>query len=421
MRGNIAEREHRHAARVALVHRQTAVGLGVCVAFLVASAATLILAGARGRWAALHLLLAGGVLNAIAVATIMLAVTWATASPPRDATAWATRGLLACGPVAVVVGREAGWLPLLTAGAAATAAGLLVVAGSLLGIRARATLDRFHPAIDAYVAAALFGGAGAILGAIVASGRPASSWAAWRAAHLTLNLTGFVGLVIAGTLPYFVATQARMKMNPRATPARVRAALVAFAAATVVAALARAGNRAGVATAALVAQAIALAVVGVLLPRPGRKQWAWAGPRLVHLALGVLWWIGTTVWWAVVVGRGGDESPVLAVLAVGGFAQILVAGLAYLGPVVRAGGGDRLRDGFTTTGSWLGIVAANVAAIALVASARLLATVALGTWALDSAVRALRLGVRRRPAPTTVSGARTSSASDRARAGRTPR
>jgi nitrite reductase (NO-forming) len=51
----------------------------------------------------------------------------------------------------------------------------------------------------------------------MASGLEAPPVARVRAAHLTLNLLGLVGLVIAGTLPFFTATQARVKMSARAT------------------------------------------------------------------------------------------------------------------------------------------------------------------------------------------------------------
>jgi hypothetical protein len=61
----------------------------------------------------------------------------------------------------------------------------------------------------------------------------------------------------------------------------------------------------------------------------------------------------------------GGQGPVLRALAVGGLAQILVASLAYLGPVLRGGGHERLTQGFALTRSWPGLALANVAAACL--------------------------------------------------------
>ncbi|HRD99682.1 MAG TPA: hypothetical protein PLV68_00185, partial [Ilumatobacteraceae bacterium] len=54
----------------------------------------------------------------------------------------------------------------------------------------------------------------------------------------------------------------------------------------------------------------------------------------------------------------------LQALVIGGFAQILVASLAYLGPVLRGGGHRRLSAGFAITRSWTSLAAGNAAALA---------------------------------------------------------
>jgi hypothetical protein len=71
-------------------------------------------------------------------------------------------------------------------------------------------------------------------------------------AHLILNVFGLVGLVIAGTLPYFAATQVRSKMSPRATPTAMRAAVLGLAAATAVAATGQILDRHGVVAGGLI-------------------------------------------------------------------------------------------------------------------------------------------------------------------------
>lgn len=55
---------------------------------------------------------------------------------------------------------------------------------------------------------------------------------------------------------------------------------------------------------------------------------------------------------------------------IGGYAQILVASLAYLGPVLRGGGHRRLTEGFAITGSWPSLAAGNIAAVGALLDAR---------------------------------------------------
>jgi hypothetical protein len=75
-------------------------------------------------------------------------------------------------------------------------------------------VDRFHPAIEAYLVAVGFGLLGVAIGAVIATDPGGAWWGRLRGAHLLLNVLGLVGITVAGTLPYFVATQARMRMAP---------------------------------------------------------------------------------------------------------------------------------------------------------------------------------------------------------------
>jgi hypothetical protein len=76
---------------------------------------------------------------------------------------------------------------------------------------------------------------------------------------------------------------------------------------------------------------------------------------------------------------------------VGGFAQILVASLAYLGPVLRGGGHERLTAGFAITRSWVSLAAGNTAAVAALVGHDPTLAAALAVWLTDLAVRAGRL------------------------------
>lgn len=76
---------------------------------------------------------------------------------------------------------------------------------------------------------------------------------------------------------------------------------------------------------------------------------------------------------------------------VGGFAQILVASIAYLGPVLRGGGHRRLTAGFAATRSWLSVAVGNIAAIAALVGNRTTLAAALAIWLADIAIRGRRL------------------------------
>lgn len=98
---------------------------------------------------------------------------------------------------------------------------------------------------------------------------------------------------------------------------------------------------------------------------------------------------------AVEASRGDGavlDGRWLVVLVVGGYAQILWGSLAYLLPMLRGGGHERLGEGFATTRSWPALGAANVAALAAALGALEVAAVAVAVWVLDSGVRAWRVG-----------------------------
>lgn len=382
--------------RVAQAHHQARRSLGLAAAFALAAPVAWLLPHEAGGWLPLHLFLVGAVLTAISGATQMLAVTWSSSPAPAPALAAAQRWVLAAGALAVAAGREADIDALTAAGGTAVAAGLVLLAVILLGIRRTAVTDRYQPAIDVYLTALAFGVVGVLLGVAIGTGAVTDRWSAVRDAHLTVNVFGLVGLVIVGTLPFFVATQARTKMSRAATPARVRGAGAAAAAATATAAAGHLLEVPLLAAAGLGAYVIALGATIALLPRLRRRQLEWAGPRLVQLGAGLAWWAGTTAVLAVLVAtEDHNRSAVLRALAIGGFAQILASALAYLGPVVRGGGHRNLTAGFALTGSWLSVAAANVAAAgALVDQPRVLAA-GIGVWAVDSAQRAVRLTASR--------------------------
>ncbi|MEO5723165.1 MAG: hypothetical protein ABIQ39_14250, partial [Ilumatobacteraceae bacterium] len=229
---------------------------------------------------------------------------------------------------------------------------------------------------------------GSALGAALATGHSDSHYEMVRNIHLTTNLYGLVGLVIAGTLPYFVATQARLKTSTRATPRNVRLIVGWLAAMVVVAVVGFWSSHPAVAGAGLLGYAAGVLAVATILPRVRRRQVRWAGPRLLQIGAGMVWWVlATVVYAAGVIGGATDRWSALRALAIGGFGQIVVGSFAYLAPVLRAGGHERLTAGFRVTRSWAGLVAANVAAAGALAGSGWLMAAGLAVWALDGAAR----------------------------------
>jgi len=376
--------------RVAEVHAQTRRGLLVAAGLVAAVVAGVVRVGA-GWWLPLHLFVVGGLLSAISATTKMFAVTWSAAPSLRPVVVGAQRWALAAGAVALVVGRETDQTWMFVAGGATVILAMLALAMILLRVRRQAVTDRFAPAIEAYVAAVVAGAVGMSLGVVLGTGRAGDRAVELRGAHLVLNVLGLIGLVIAGTLPYFAATQVRSKMSPRATPTAMRVTFLALAAATAVAATGEILDRPGVIAAGLVTYVFGLLLIAAMLPIDARVRLRWAGPCVVQLLTGIAWWAAMTVALALAAVRGSEDRAILQALVIGGFAQILIASLAYLGPVLRGGGHQRLTAGFAITRSWVSLAAGNTAALAALAGHGPTLAAALAVWVTDVVVRAARL------------------------------
>lgn len=377
--------------RVAEVQHQTRLTLAVATAFIVAGPVAALLPHDTGVWLPLHLFLVGGVLSAISGTTQLLAVTWSTAAAPSRRLADVQRAGIAVGAMAIAVGHEIDSPTMIAIGGSTLAAALVLLGAILWSVRQRAGTPRFRPGIEAYLFAIAFGLAGVVLGATIAIDG-GEWWERLRGAHVIVNLFGLVGLTIVGTLPYFVATQARTKLSPRVSPFRQRALLLALTIATATAATGQLIAAPGLTAAGLSAWALAMAGVVALLPSIHRRQLSWAGPRLVALFAGLAWWVVAAGALALDAGTGlEDQQRALLAVSVGGVAQIVVASLAYLAPVLRGGGHERLTAGFSVTRSWLWVVAANTAAAALLLDRSMLAALGLAAWAIDVVVRSTLL------------------------------
>ncbi|MBS1836213.1 MAG: hypothetical protein JST64_00790 [Actinobacteria bacterium] len=394
------------ADRVRLSQRQVRWTTPLIALFAAAGVSAAVIGS---RWATVHLLLAGATVLLISAVSMMLTVTWSAAPAPADAAVAVQRVTVTMGVAVLVAGHQSGaptWVALL--GAAAYAAGLLLLAWQLVSTVRRGVERRYDVPVAGYAVAIVAGTVGAALGADLLTGAPVEV----RDAHRVLNLLGLVGIVIAATLPFYVATVGRSKMSKAATPARLIAILAVQGVSVVVVVIGLLTSTTPAAVVGLLAYAVCVGTTVALLPRPTRRQLDWAGPRLYGMWCGAAWWIVSVVVAAVQVADGSSPlaDPWLVLLTVVAYGQIIWGSLAYLLPVVRGGGHKLLSAGFRLTRSWLGLVAVNLVGIALLAGLGAVAAAAAAVWVTDAAVRfalLLRRPAGASPDEATTAGSRS--------------
>ncbi|MGI8595333.1 MAG: hypothetical protein ACR2ML_13410 [Solirubrobacteraceae bacterium] len=185
------------------------------VTYLVAGAAAGVVHGVtgvgQGRWLALHLAFVGGVSQLALGASQFFVGAFLATGPPRR---WVVRAQLALwnlGTLVLAVGVPAGIAP------AAVAGGLLLLGGLALhaaGLRAmqRRSLQRARWAVRWYYACAAFLVPGVGAGILLAGG---TAWSSGDllGAHLALNLVGWFGTAIVGTLHTFLPSLTETRLT----------------------------------------------------------------------------------------------------------------------------------------------------------------------------------------------------------------
>lgn len=340
----------------------------VVVAWL--AAAVLVAIGHRfvpaSGWLLVHLLGLGG------VGTAILVWSWHFAAALlRLPDAVMRRGqaprlvLFNAGAVAVVVGVVSGAWPATLGGGIAVAAAAGWHAVALLRRMRTALPSRFGLTVRYYVAAGASLPVGVALGVVMArAGLADAGHERVVLAHAVVNLLGWVGLTVVGTLVTLWPTMLRTRIADGVERAARRMLPVLVAGVV----LAAGGALAGVLVLTALGALVYLAgLVGVAFPhvegvrRKAPVEFctssvlaglAWLTTSLVLLAVGT----ATATDWAQAVDRAGRLTvPVL----VGFAAQVLAGALAYLVPVVLGGGPSVVR----TTTALLGRAgAARVAA-----------------------------------------------------------
>jgi nitrite reductase (NO-forming) len=297
------------------------------------------------HWLALHLLMLGAVSHAIMVWSRHFAEALLhTGSRDGDHRAQASRLLLLNGgTVGVLAGVLADWLPLTVLGATAVAVAVTGHGIALARRTRRALPGRFSSTVRYYVAAACFLPVGAILGTTLAGSLPERLHEQVAVAHATVNLLGWVGLTVVGTLVTLWPTILRTRIPAGAERAAQRALPLLVVAVLVAAGSALAGVQL-LAAAGLLGYLAGLGLTARPFAAAARSRPPSSYPAASVLS-GVCWLLGclavltvgiaTAPSWLVAGDRLGAVVPYLAV----GFGtQVLLGALSYLLPMALAGG-----------------------------------------------------------------------------------
>jgi nitrite reductase (NO-forming) len=388
-------------------------------------------------WLLIHLLLLGAVSNAILVWSAHFADAVLRSTTGRRGR-WGQGARLVAlniGVASVVAGMIAGLSGAVLAGGIVVGATALWH-GTALVLRCRRALpSRFRPTVRYYVVAAGFLSLGAVAGILLDRHVDHDRLVI---AHVAVNVLGWVGLTVTGTLVTLWPTILHTRVVDGAERAALRA-LPLLAVSVAVIALAALVGPPATAIAGAAGYLGGLAIAGVPLIRETRDR-----PPTGYAAYSVLagcgWLAVSLVWLATMCGLSGTWAGVAAglglltgPLAAGFAAQVLLGALSYLIPVVLGGGptavrqataaldrGAALRVTLINTGllvwvlpvpSLVAVASSGLVLIGLAAFLPLLAQALLASWrARRSAEPAPPLPVRREQA--------AAAAAARARTGR---
>lgn len=345
----------------------------------------------RPRWLALHLLFLGAATTAI----VLWSSHFAQALTRAGADRWLGPRLatLTAGSVAVLAGVGSGEASGLAD--AAVVAGAALVVGSVgvhMVVLGRMAAARFGGPLRRvawfYVAAGAAFLAGASIGGALGVGEPSAvvGEPTVEAVHAHLNLLGWIGLTVLGTLFMLWPAALRVRMDP----ALPRALGPVLALTTVGLALTVGGLWPDIRP--LTAVGLALYLVGVaVLARPMlatvRHSSATRGPALA-LGLASLWLAAFVVTDMISVLRDGATGAMrtvhdlMPVVGAGFVGQILVGALSFLIPVVFGGGpaGHKRLAGILVRWWAVRVAATNIGLVVALVAAE--GWVAVAGWAL---------------------------------------
>lgn len=294
-------------------------------------------------WLMVHLLLLGGIGNAVMVWSSHFAEALLR-GPGRGRTALAWRLVgLNLGVGIVVTGMVADIWVLVLCGSILVGSSYAWHGASLAVRAARALPSRFGATVRYYICASWLLPVGAGLGAIMALGPSGADRDRLLVAHTMVNILGFVGLTVLGTLATLLPTMLRTRVAEGAETV-VRAGWMPLLLGTVIA-----GAGAGGGWTRLVGAGLVVYVVGIayaIWPMC-RAMVSKPSTEFAPLSAGasLLWLAAAVALLAVEAGRGpswaglhADLQGAVPALAAGFAAQVLMGALSYLVPVVAGGG-----------------------------------------------------------------------------------
>ncbi|MGV9325094.1 multicopper oxidase domain-containing protein [Streptosporangium sandarakinum] len=301
------------------------------------------------RWLLIHVFLLGAVSTAILIWSEHFTVALMRVRSPSQRGSLTRLALLNAATVAVLAGMSAGPWQLAAAGAALVA-GTILWHGAVLVLLVRQALPgRFGHVIGWYVSAAAALAVGGVLGGLLAAdvGHGAVH-ERLRAAHAEVNVFGWIGLTVLGTLFTLWPTVLRTRMS-EVTRKASRVGLWLAAPGLTVAVAGLLTGRRWVALAGLAVYAAGgLAVLAPLADALRRRR-----PHT-----GAAWTLGAAIIWfevalaadlVVVATRPAHEvaaalDPLRPLVLVGFVAQVLLGSLLHLLPAVLGGGPARFKQ-----------------------------------------------------------------------------
>ncbi|UTT65938.1 multicopper oxidase domain-containing protein [Janibacter sp. CX7] len=303
-------------------------------------------------WLMVHMVALGAITHSIMVWSSHFATTLLKHRPDIDVRATHNRRLvlLHLGIIAVLVGVPTAWWWLTLVGATAVGVAVIWHAWQLRRRLRGALPGRFRIVVHHYLASAAFLPVGATLGVLLARGQTDEMHARLLLAHSLVNLLGWVGITVTGTLITLWPTILRARMDD-ASERRARQALPGLVLGLALACTgALAGWRwlllAGVAGYLVALLWSARSLVAPTRQKPPRHFAAWsvmAGAVWFLVGIGMVGWrVATADDFAAMASGYGR---VAAVLVVGFGLQVLTGALSHLVPAVIGGGPRVVRVG----------------------------------------------------------------------------
>jgi nitrite reductase (NO-forming) len=303
----------------------------LAVAWLAAAAvaAAVLAAGgpAEAGWLALHLAFVGGVSQLVLGAAQFFVCAFLATDPPPRRLVRAQLASWNAGALAIAAGVPVDGTALTGLGGGLLLGGLVLFAAGLRGMERR-SLQRARWAVRWYYAAAGFLGVGALLGPLLAAG-VAWTHGSLLAAHLVLNLGGWFGTAIVGTLhtfhPSLTGTQLRW-------PGLQGPTFRAWTAGIALLAVGCAFDAVAAALAGWVALAGAVALLGSNLAAGERAATQRTSPGLLVAAAQPLLLLAVVAGFTITLADGplaallGPDREAIALMLVAGWIGLTVTG-----------------------------------------------------------------------------------------------